>query len=294
MHNRNEYNQTPNSAMPIETIESIKPSGPIEHYENFPVGSWLVPASKRPLVHAIYRFARFADDIADEGLQSAEQRVAGLKQLQAALQNPFALDPCISDDARRIIHGLMEHGLCESNSPYKPYLLALLDAFIQDSTNSAPTNQPANRMFEDHQSLLRYCERSANPIGRMMLLLFDAHKPELLNYSDAICTGLQWVNFMQDVSVDAIKGRIYAPSQSIPDAATVMSQTNLARQMLISGKPLLWRVPFRLSLELRAILAGGVSLADKIIALKGNTQVLRPALSKKDGMQLLWRFIYLR
>jgi hydroxysqualene synthase len=105
---------------------------------------------------------------------------------------------------------------------------------------------------------------------------------------------LQWVNFMQDVSVDAAKGRIYAPTISIPDAATVLNQTRLARQMLISGKPLLKRVPLRLSLELRAILAGGISLADKIIAINGATQTFRPTLSKKDSIRMLWRFIYLR
>jgi hydroxysqualene synthase len=283
MHNRNEENHLANLQMSIE---------PSEHYENFPVGSWLVPRVKRPIIHAIYRFARFADDIADEGNQSAAQRTAELERLKSAIQNASVLD--LSIEAQRIVQRLRDHGLCDADNDYRPYLLALLHAFIQDSKNSAPSNQPANRMFADHASLLEYCSRSANPVGRMMLLLFDSHSPELLNHSDAICTGLQWVNFMQDVSVDAAKGRIYAPSKSIPTAAMVLDQTRLARQMLISGKPLLRLVPLRLRLELRAILAGGISLADKIIAINGVTQTFRPTLSKKDAGRLLWRFIYLR
>jgi hydroxysqualene synthase len=285
MHNRNERNQTTTRTMSIE---------PSEHYENFPVGSCLVPAEKRPIVHAIYRFARFADDIADEGLQNAAQRVADLEKLQTALQNPSALNLGLSAQGQSIIQGLLQRGLCNDKNQYKPYLLALLEAFIQDSRKSAPANQPPNRMFEDHQALLHYCERSANPVGRMMLLLFDSHKSELLNYSDAICTGLQWVNFMQDVSIDALRGRIYAPTDTIPSAATILEQTRQARQLLISGKPLLKAVPLRLSLELRAILAGGIRLADKIIAMDGATQTVRPTLSKKDALQLLWRFIRLR
>jgi hydroxysqualene synthase len=285
MHNRNEQKESTNQTMSVE---------PSEHYENFPVGSWLVPAEKRPIVHAIYRFARFADDIADEGLQNSTQRVADLEKLQAAIQSPATLNLDQSAQAHSIVEGLQQHGLCNDKNQYKPYLLALLEAFIQDCKRSAPANQPPNRMFEDHQSLLHYCQRSANPVGRMMLLLFDSHKPELLAHSDAICTGLQWVNFMQDVSIDASKGRIYAPSEDIPDAPMVLEQTRQARQLLISGIPLLKAVPLRLSLELRAILAGGISLADKIIAMNGATQTVRPTLSKTDALQLLWRFIRLR
>jgi hydroxysqualene synthase len=264
---------------------------PTEHYENFPVGSWLVPAAKRPIVHAIYRFARFADDIADEGTQNAQERVSTLEQLKTALTAQSLQGPKLSDQARNILSGLHKHGLSQDESPYKPYLLALLDAFIQDSKNSAPLGVTPNRMFRDHQALLNYCERSANPVGRMMLLLFDSHHPKALAFSDAICTGLQWVNFMQDVSVDALKGRIYAPSESLPNAALVLEQTRQARQLLLSGKPLLKQVPLRLKLELRAILAGGLSLADKIIAVNGATQTTRPTLSKGDAISLVWRFI---
>jgi hydroxysqualene synthase len=282
MHNRIERNQTTKRQMSIE---------PSEHYENFPVGSWLVPKAKRPIVHAIYRFARFADDIADEGVQSTTQRIAELEKLRSAIQNSTAID--LSTEAQSIVQALRNHGLCDNKSDYKPYLLALLQAFIQDSKNSAPPNQPPNRMFEDQHSLLHYCQHSANPVGRMMLLLFDSHQSELLKYSDAICTGLQWVNFMQDVSVDATKGRIYAPSKSVPDPTMVLDQTRLAREMLISGKPLLTQVPLRLSLELRVILAGGISLADKIIAMNGATQTIRPTLTKNDAPRMLWRFIRL-
>jgi squalene synthase HpnC len=283
MHNRNDQK-------PITTrYMSIEPS---QHYENFPVGSLLVPMAKRPIVHAIYRFARFADDIADEGVLSAEQRIRELEKLRAAIHTPSL--PALSAQAKSIIQELQRHGLCDNTNDYKPYLLSLLQAFIQDSKNSALPGEPPNRMFKDQDSLLHYCEHSANPVGRMMLLIFDSHKPELLTYSDAICTGLQWVNFMQDVSIDAQKGRIYAPSEGIPNSAMVLEQTQQARRLLLSGKPLLTAVPARLSLELRAILAGGISLADKIIAMNGTTQAIRPTLSKRDSVQMLWRFMRLR
>jgi hydroxysqualene synthase len=279
---------------------------PAEHYENFPVGSWLVPANKRPLVHAIYRFARFADDLADEGFQTCEQRVTALEVLKIAVESNLAdepnwkvnakatLDQSQFVNAQSIVRDLQKRGLTQPLSPFRPYLLALIDAFIQDSLRSAPPDSPANRMFESHQDLLSYCERSANPVGRMMLLLFDCHHSHLLEYSDAICTGLQWVNFMQDVSLDVKKGRIYAPTKTLPDAATVLEQTLQARQLLVFGKPLINAVPLRLSLELRAILSGGLTLADKIIALEGATQTSRPTLSKIDIGRLILRFIRLR
>jgi hydroxysqualene synthase len=287
-----------------------------DHYENFPVGSWLVPAPKRPIVHAIYRFARFADDVADEGEFSATERLEALNAIKNALNDDAYASVTITSSKilapqiaqiQSIIDDLKYRVFTDSIANYKPYLVALIDAFIQDSTNSAPSPLAPNAMFRDHADLLAYCDKSANPVGRMMLLIFDCHRPELLAYSDAICTGLQWVNFMQDVSVDANKGRIYCPASSfhvsneyhlshqrtLPSSQVILDQAIQARAMLLAGKPLLAAVPLRLSLELRAILAGGLTLADKVIASGGATQNYRPTLSKRDAGKLIWRFFHL-
>jgi hydroxysqualene synthase len=309
--------QTPPQQRVSTTITAINPA---THYENFPVGSWLVPSSKRPIIHAIYRFARFADDLADEGDCPARQRIMALEALKLGLEenssafheaSSRAFEPEQANIARAIIRDIEDQVYSQGRNDYKKYLTALLDAFIQDSENSAQQGKSANPMFQDEAGLMSYCERSANPVGRMMLLLFDCHKIELLNHSDAICTGLQWINFMQDVSIDREKGRIYCPantythtyvypfkttSQGIdqPSAEVILAQTLKARAMLVSGKPLLRAVPLRLSLELRAILAGGLTLADKIISAKGATQNFRPKLTKADALVLCKRFFWLR
>jgi hydroxysqualene synthase len=298
--------------MPVKQI-TFEPS---DHYENFPVGSWLVPAPKRPIVHAIYRFARFADDVADEGEFSAAERIEALNAIKNALNDGAGASETITNakllapqiaQIQKIIDDLKYRVFTDSIANYKPYLVALIDAFIQDSTNSAPSPLAPNAMFRDHADLLAYCDKSANPVGRMMLLIFDCHRPELLGYSDAICTGLQWVNFMQDISVDANKGRIYCPATSLhvsneyhqshqrtmPSSQVILDQAIQARAMLLAGKPLLAAVPLRLSLELRAILAGGLTLADKVIASGGATQNYRPTLSKLDAGRLIWRFFHL-
>jgi hydroxysqualene synthase len=289
---------------------------PSDHYENFPVGSWLVPAPKRPVVHAIYRFARFADDVADEGEFSANERIEALNAIKNALNDAPNASAKIANSKllatqtaqiQNIIDDLKNRVFTEKTANYKPYLIALIDAFIQDSANSAQSPAPPKTMFRDHAELLAYCEKSANPVGRMMLLIFDCHRSELLGYSDAICSGLQWVNFMQDVSIDASKGRIYCPATSLhhsresnpnnqrvlPSSEAILDQAIQARAMLVSGKPLLAEVPLRLSLELRAILAGGLTLADKVIASGGATQNYRPTLSKLDAGKLIWRFFHL-
>jgi hydroxysqualene synthase len=299
-----------------KTFEPFERYEPSDRYENFPVGSWLIPAGKRPIVHAIYRFARFADDVADEGEFSAQERIETLNAIKNALNNTADSSLTISntkllvpqiEQVKKIIGDLKNRVFTDSAANYKPYLLALIDAFIQDSTNSAQRPLPPKAMFRDHAELLAYCEKSANPVGRMMLLIFDCHRPELLVYSDAICSGLQWINFMQDVSVDAHKGRIYCPANSfnnrqannlshqiaMPSAEVILDQAIQARALLLSGKPLLAAVPLRLSLELRAILAGGLTLADKVIASGGTTQNYRPTLSKRDAGKLIWRFFRL-
>jgi hydroxysqualene synthase len=272
-----------------DVMTSLNPPNLTPHYENFPVGSWLVPKAKRRHIHAIYNFARYADDIADEGNLSAQERIEQLQALKQSLIK--ATDAPTS--ASNIINDLHESVLDAEADLYRPYLSDLLDAFIQDSKNSASPGEPPAFMFGNTKDLMDYCRLSANPVGRMMLQLFDKHEAALLPYSDAICSGLQWVNFMQDVGIDKSKGRIYLPRDAVLSGNVldikpheIKRQALAAKALLISGSPLINNVPWRLSLELRAILAGGVSLANKIIACEGRTLEYRPKLSWRDSHTL--------
>ncbi|MFM8654931.1 MAG: squalene/phytoene synthase family protein, partial [Verrucomicrobiota bacterium] len=181
-----------------------------EHYENFPVGR-LVPKKIRPHVHAVYAFARVADDLADEGyadprLRDANssapteaERLTVFRAYRQAWQNALADQPY--DTQYEWIFTPLLRTKAEFNLPDSLFL-DLLSAFEQDIVK---------RRYEDFPSVLDYCRRSANPIGRLVLLLHGHREDELAKLSDHICTALQLANFWQDVSVDLGKDRIYIP-----------------------------------------------------------------------------------
>jgi len=136
----------------------------IDHYENFPVASWLCPARLRPAVVAIYHFARTADDLADEGEATAQQRLDDLRQyrseLDLCLQGEAAQDPRWTQVFARLQSAVQAFAL-----PAQP-LLDLLSAFEQDVAYTGVGHQ-----YRDRAELLDYCRRSANPVGRLMLHL---------------------------------------------------------------------------------------------------------------------------
>src|SRR5690606_17880514 len=140
----------------------------VDHYENFPVASRLVPARLRPAIIAIYRFARHADDIADEGEAAAGERLRELRRLREAILADRREHPVV----REVLEAADAHRL-----PRDP-LLALLDAFEQDLVVSR---------YQDRAGLLAYCGRSANPVGELVLRLFDRWEPATRPASDAIC-----------------------------------------------------------------------------------------------------------
>src|SRR5690606_20850251 len=175
----------------------------IEHYENFPVASVLLPRRLRRPVVDIYRFARSADDIADEGDLSAGERLALLDQFQAGIEQLQYHQPPMLDDPHSHIFVPLAATIRDFQLPLKPFL-DLLSAFRQDVTT---------QRYADMAALLDYSSRSANPVGRLMLHLYQAHEPELLDMADAICTGLQLVNFWQDVAMDWHKNRVYIPQE---------------------------------------------------------------------------------
>ncbi|HSY27649.1 MAG TPA: squalene synthase HpnC, partial [Burkholderiaceae bacterium] len=168
----------------------------IDHYENFPVASILLPARLRPAVEAIYRFARNADDLADEGDASDEQRLAALSAYERALQrieDGQTAESPLFDTLGKVIK---DYAL-----PLQPFR-DLLSAFKQDVVT---------KRYASFTELLDYCRRSANPVGTLMLHLYGAATPDNLRDSDAICSALQLINFWQDAAVDWQKARIYLP-----------------------------------------------------------------------------------
>lgn len=276
----------------MRAVTALSPPAPQRHQqENFPVASWLCPPALRPAVLAIYAFARCADDIADEGDASPAQRQLALaqvrRQLEALPEQPDAQAPWTLALAR----AMREHAL-------PPALLhALLDAFEQDTR----VHRYANR-----SQLLAYCAHSANPVGRLLLHLAQVHDEEALRQSDAICTGLQLVNFWQDVGVDRLKPRVYLPEDDLArhgvDPASVLAGqssdglraciaelTDWAQQLLDAGRPLPGRVGGRFGFELRLVIEGGTRIAQKIRAMDHDTLLQRPRLGPLDAPLLLAR-----
>jgi len=174
---------------------------PVDHYENFPVASLLVPARLRRPIEVIYRFARSADDIADEGEATADERLRDLAVYRAELDRIAAGQTPEKPLFRNLAEVIAEFSL----------LADLLSAFEQDVRMTA-----AQTRYTDMAHLLDYCRRSANPVGRLVLHLFGRTEPEHLEQSDCICTALQLINFWQDVAVDWQKERVYIPQTDFP------------------------------------------------------------------------------
>jgi squalene synthase HpnC len=262
---------------------------PVEHYENFPVASWLLPAQLRAPVEAIYGFARGADDIADEGEMPDAARLAGLEEYLRALDDieRGATPPGFE----KIAAAIRAHAL-----PV-PLLRDLIDAFKQDVVK---------KRYATFAELLDYSRRSANPVGRLLLHLFDRGDDEGLGQSDAICSSLQFINFWQDVAIDWRKGRVYIPledlarfgveerhiAEGVADErwrALMAFECGRARAMMESGRPLGRSLPGRVGAEIRATIAGGIAILDRIDAAKGDVFRHRPVLRAFDWMKILAR-----
>jgi phytoene synthase len=258
----------------------------VGHYENFPVASLLVPAPLREPIEAIYRFARSADDFADEGGECADVRLAKLADYRAQLSKPS------SPFFRHLQKVIREHEL-----PVGPFA-DLLDAFAQDVTK---------KRYADFSEVLDYCRRSANPVGRLLLHLFKRTNESELRASDAICTALQLVNFWQDVDLDYTKDRrIYLPqdelvhhgvteahiAQKICDLrwqALLAFQIDRTRQLMLSGAGLGKVLPGRIGLEIRTTIQGGLRILEKIERAGYDVFRRRPKLGAFDWPLLLLR-----
>jgi squalene synthase HpnC len=266
----------------------------VEHYENFPVASLLCPAPLRPAVVAIYRFARTADDIADEGQAAAVERLAQLARYRRDLDAALAGGPH-SGAWPAVFEPLAAAARMHALPPR--WLHALLDAFEQDATNPLPA---------DRHALLDYCSRSANPIGRLLLHLYRVGDAASLRQSDAVCTALQLINFWQDLSVDLPRGRVYVPlddlqrhgmglaqlhnRQDTPGLrALVRELVEWAAALMTEGAPLAQRMPGRIGWELRLVVQGGQRILEKIALMDYASVRTRPVLQRSDAPVLAWR-----
>lgn len=260
----------------------------VGHYENFPVASRLVPAALRPAIVAIYRFARAADDLADEGDAAPTARLAALAGFGCALDAIEAGSTPSAPPFPALAAAIRAHDL-----PMAP-LRDLLSAFTQDVTTGR---------YATYADLLDYCCRSANPVGRLLLALYGADRgaqaSDNLAASDAVCTGLQLANFWQDVAIDWRKDRVYLPQADLARFGVTVDhlaqgradarwrelmafETARARALLQSGHRLARRLPWRLRLELAAVIAGGTRILDRIDAVGGDVFTRRPVLRGAD------------
>ncbi len=261
------------------------------HYENFPVASWLLPASLRRPITVIYAFARSADDFADEGEREAAERLRLLdgydEQLDRLQQHLPPAEPVFIALADVIQH---------HNLPLRLFK-DLLHAFKQDVTK---------QRYADIDEILNYCRYSANPVGRLLLYLYNKATPSHLLLSDHICTALQLINFLQDIRQDYTEhNRIYLPGDEmaaygvseqhihdcISDTAMqqlIETQIQRARALLLAGAPLGHELNGRFALELRMIVQGGLRVLQKLENHGGNV-FQRPRLGKRDKLTLIYK-----
>jgi squalene synthase HpnC len=262
------------------------------HYENFPVGSVLIPKKRRPHFFSVYAFARIADDIADEDidftkdekldlLDDFEDMLHGIKRFASGRGNPIFV--------------ALYQSIKEKKLPDEPFI-KLLNAFRQDIRFFQPRN---------HEDNLKYCDKSANPVGELVLRIFDNFNEETKEYSDAICTGLQLANFWQDFSRDLNAGRCYVPKSILDENKLTINDltsgkkidkldklvyelVDQARAYLLRGKRLikLLNSP-RLRLEISLTIEGGLLILSKTEKLGHEAFTVRPKINKMDIFRLL-------
>lgn len=261
------------------------------HYENFPVASLWLPRSLRPAVSAVYAFARCADDFADELGMDDPIRLARLADWRRRLAAG-------SSHENNPVFWALSDVLARHSLPLTPFD-KLITAFEMD------VRKNRHKTFDD---LLFYCRHSANPVGEIVLRLFGGWTEERGRWSDAICTALQLANFWQDVTVDALKNRIYVPLDEmaafgVTEEAVLRGPGSDALKKLIGhlsartwvlfneGRPLLEDCPKSLRKELKLVWLGGTEILRKIEAQDNDVWSRRPHVSKWDWVLLFGKML---
>jgi hydroxysqualene synthase len=268
------------------------------HYENFPVGSILLPSDIRPDFFALYAFMRTADDFADLPTRSPAQRLEELVKWRHELHRTFdtdVLDNELGPSFLALRYTTRKHGL--SQRPFE----RLLNAFEFDANGEV--------RFQTFNDLLSYCDRSANPVGELVLALFGYNDDERVSLSNNICSALQLLNFCQDVREDVEHDRCYFAAEDLeqlgindayqlrqPENAkkAVLMQMVHIRRLLRSGAPLTELVQGRLRYELRAVVFGALAMLRKLEKSGGNSFEERPKLSKLEHLAVLAQSLFTR
>jgi len=262
------------------------------HYENFPVASRFLPSHLRPHVAAIYAFARTADDFADE------PRFEG-RRTEALDAWEQLLEDCYHHDVGHPVFVALRDTVRRHNIPIGP-LKALLTAFRMDQTK---------HRYATFSELVHYCEHSANPVGQLVLYVHDHREPDLHRFSNEICSALQIANFLQDLSVDIPRGRVYIPEEDLVHFGVghedllsqrmneeirelVRFEVSRVRSMFHKGYPLVRRVSPGLSMELEATWRGGMAILDRIESLNFATLNERPTLERTDFANIAVRSLF--
>jgi hydroxysqualene synthase len=262
------------------------------HYENFPVASWLVPASMRRHIAALYAFARVADDFADEDRRTAAERLRLLDDWQNRLHTCIEEDGGDPDDLIFVALG----STIRARSLPIDLFDDLLSAFRQDITT---------HRYATWAAVLEYCRRSANPVGRLVLRIAGYRDAALDQSSDALCTALQLTNFWQDLDRDWQKGRLYVPLEDVEACHARMQDLDdrrfseswhralrraggRTRELFDAGRGVCDGVEGRLRHQLRLTRLGGVRILDRLEHTDYNVFASRPKLGFRDAPSLVW------
>ncbi|MCU7836894.1 MAG: squalene synthase HpnC [gamma proteobacterium symbiont of Taylorina sp.] len=272
------------------------------HYENFPIASRFLNKKLRYPVSAVYAFARTADDFADEGHLSKEQRLALLNDYMSELQsieNSHHASPF--HQSNNPIFIALADVIVKFNIPIKLFN-DLLEAFISDINTIR---------YHNFEQVIAYCQKSANPVGRILLYLNHSTTEKNLIYSDAICSGLQLINFYQDIAQDIDENnRLYIPldemdhfnvtiddiknkTNNLHTRALMEFQIQRSKQLFLSGKSLCTHLSGRFGFEIRLIYSAGQIILEKL-ENQVSSIYLRPRLQRRDKFKILWKSFFCR
>lgn len=265
----------------------------LTHYENFTVASLLLPRRLLPHFHNIYAYCRWADDLGDETAGGAEA-LALLQWWREELLR------CYDGVPRHPVLVALRGTIERFGIPPQPFL-DLISAFEQDQYVKS---------YETYEQLLDYCQRSANPVGHLVLYLSEAFDAERARLANKVCTGLQLANFWQDVARDLDIGRVYLPAEDrrrfgyldndlearrfTPAFADLLRfEVERARGLFTEGLALVPLVPDAVQADVELFARGGLAILSKIEAAGFDVWTTRPVLRKWEKAALLagvlWR-----
>ncbi len=262
------------------------------HYENFPVVSWMLPPKLHQHFQNVYAFCRWADDLADE-IETASQSLALLLWWKELLHD------CYSGKATHPVFIALQKTISQFDIPAKPFE-DLISAFEQDQHL---------QKYETFEQLQNYCQRSANPVGRIVLFLCERSNEANIALSDSICTGLQLANFWQDIARDADIGRCYLPREDCEQfnyteedyhsrltnkafIQLMQFEVQRARNFLQKGLPLVRQMPGRLQIDIDLFAQGGLKILERIERINYNVWQQRPKVTKWDGCKLITKSMF--